>query len=198
MVSPPAKLVVNDNKCSQWSFMFTSHSIDRDVKRLSNFPEKDVAYIAFSVETDNTSNHYIEGYIKTICRHRVAFMRKLIGPAIFDKVACVQEALLAILLRPSAIEHGSLHETRFGSLRNNIAEFKQDVREYPVKQLMTTYPRLFVYPGLVHPYVEANNGGHALHEMSRESSKALDLKRKEEELNRKREMIKQYEASFQN
>lgn len=167
--------------------MLTSHSVGDDIKRLSNLPEKHVLYIAFSVEKDNTGNQYIEGYIKTTRRHRVSFMTKLIGPVIFDKVACVQGALLVILLRPSVIECGSLDGTCFGSLRNNIAQFKEDVSEYPVKQLMVTYPRLFAYPAVVHPYIEANNGGLA--ELNREPTKDPDI-------GRKREIIKQYESSF--
>lgn len=152
-------IVLKDgNKCSQWSYVFSKSFVNHEtVKHLSALPRADVLYNVFATREDNTGNPYIEGFIKLTRRHRVAFLKKLIGPVIFNVVYDVPRFLLELNLNCSddVKEFGDPSSTKFNCFRNDIPLFKKEAGRTPLDRLSKTFPHFFAkYPELVIPFIE--------------------------------------------
>ena len=144
------------NKHSQWSFVLTSSFTNpENIKHLSNLHRKDVLYIVFVIDNDNCGNPYLEGFIKTTRRHRVSFIRKLVGPAIVDVVRDVPLTLANLHLKSEVHEFGDPSTARFSTYCNELALFKSEARNFSMERMQTSFPRLFQrFPQIVIPYLQ--------------------------------------------
>ena len=147
----------NGNKCSQWNFILSIPPNTDKITPLLKLPKNDILYSLFAICDDNTGNKYIEGYIKTTRRHRVSFVKKLIGEAIFKVVRYVPFTIGTLLLKPSFFKAGSLKTTRYLSFPNEVVSFKHNAT-LSMNQMKTSYHDLFAkIPELVITYLQSDD-----------------------------------------
>ena len=177
-------------KASQWSF--SVHPVSTAmINHLSRLPPKDVNYTTFAVLFDDTGKRYIQGYVKTSYRSRFTLLKRLIGPAIISMCARPTDVLLEIQLN-NFFEFGEDERTKV--FRMELASLKHQIESgLTYHQLLDTFPHICSRnPFAVMKHINAM----ALVNQREHWIEARELKHKQDELERKRELIREYEATF--
>jgi hypothetical protein len=148
----------HERQAVQWQFTLPSFS-DADIERLSTLPLEDITYVAFAIRDDDTGNHYLQGFVKTSRRRRLAYMVRLIGYGMWSTCstsATVTRILTEIQTSPGFKEFGEVGTALTQGFRQDLASFKVAVEAGLTKdQLLVLYPGVCArFPGFVNSHLQ--------------------------------------------
>ena len=158
------------SRTSTWRFTKASYT-NSDIVNLSKLTCKDdeIKYLIFATCKDDTGSYYLQGFVKTTTRFRLAGMIKLMGFGFFFNAVGGQRELLEYLSDlslESPLEYGDKSWLRRNTLkkythsprdkvrqgyRSDLIAFKRDRQALSVEELMALrHPKIFErYPGFV-------------------------------------------------
>jgi len=157
------------SRTSTWRFTKASYT-NSDIVNLSKLTGRDeIKYLIFATCKDDTGSYYLQGFVKTTTRFRLAGMIKLMGFGFFFNAVGGQRELLEYLSDlslESPLEYGDKSWLRRNMLkkynhnprdkvrqgyRSDLIAFKRDRQALSVEELMALrHPKIFEkYPGFV-------------------------------------------------
>ena len=134
---------------------------DADHERISNlcrsYPDE-ILYVAFAICVDHTGNRYVEGFVKTASRCRVASLQAKFGDVFFKTVSDIKSAIRDIHSNSHVEEQGDASAVRRLQVSiNNAMLLKEVLNKQGLEKTLLSVPNACSdYPRLMYNHIVKN------------------------------------------